>query len=189
MAHTFSPSTQKAKAGGPLWVQGQPGLQNEFLYHARPKKPAVFTPEPYLAFLTVALCLIKMCEHFPWYYILLILLSFAVSHPIICSIGLFNLHLTLLLVITVILFSIRSTMLGFYSLYIYSASISNTFHIINSWKIMSQNIEASKHFGWKGHCLLKTLLLLHRRKTKLWITIKGENMSGNEEMPGTLQKK
>ena len=29
-AHAFNPSTQEAKAGGSLWVQGQPGLQSEF---------------------------------------------------------------------------------------------------------------------------------------------------------------
>ena len=29
VAHTFNPSTQKAEAGGSLWIQGQPGLQSE----------------------------------------------------------------------------------------------------------------------------------------------------------------
>jgi hypothetical protein len=28
--HTFNPRTWEAEAGGSLWVQGQPGLQNEF---------------------------------------------------------------------------------------------------------------------------------------------------------------
>ena len=28
--HSFNPSTLEAEAGGSLWVQGQPGLQNEF---------------------------------------------------------------------------------------------------------------------------------------------------------------
>jgi hypothetical protein len=33
VAHTFNPSTQKAEAGGSLWVWGQPGLHHETLSH------------------------------------------------------------------------------------------------------------------------------------------------------------
>jgi hypothetical protein len=32
VAHTFSPSTQEAQAGGSLWVGGQPSLQSQFQY-------------------------------------------------------------------------------------------------------------------------------------------------------------
>jgi hypothetical protein len=30
VAHIFNPSPEEAKAGGSLWVPGQPGLQREF---------------------------------------------------------------------------------------------------------------------------------------------------------------
>ena len=32
MVQVFSPSIQEAEARGSLWVQGQPGVQREFLY-------------------------------------------------------------------------------------------------------------------------------------------------------------
>lgn len=45
VAHTFDPSTREAKAGGSLWVPGQPGLQSEFQdSQGYPEKPYLQKP-------------------------------------------------------------------------------------------------------------------------------------------------